>query len=106
MICLQILTANDEGDPSISLSNNLQPAIRAKKITQSRTGVCEELEILPPVPVTSISPPHLVPPSNLAPILRNAVDHINATVGELLVYKVAEVSCAKIKSCVRLMLFL
>lgn len=101
-----MLTANDEGDPSIALNHNLAPELRAKKVTQHRMGVCEELEIpqppAPPPPPTPSSnvplilpPSHLapvLPPSNLAPILRNAVDHLKATVGELFLYRVPDVS--------------
>lgn len=44
-------------------------------------GVCEPQ---PQTPVTA--------PENFSPILRNPVDHVNATVGELLIYKVKDVS--------------
>lgn len=99
-----MLTANEEGDPSLILNRNLAPQLRAKKITQRRMGVCEEIKLphVPDNPVTSSTnqrplfpPSHLVPimpPSNLPPILRNAVDHVNATVGELLVFRVPDVS--------------
>lgn len=81
-----MLTANDEGDPSASLSRSLIPELRPKKVTYLGLGVCEtESQPQPPhIPIT--------PPTNFSPILRNPVDHINATVGELLLYIVPDVS--------------
>lgn len=75
-----MLTANDRGDPKQELSLLLGPELRVKKVTKHGLGVCET----PQVPVT--------PPTNFSPFLRNPVDHINATVGELLVFKVPDVS--------------
>nr|XP_023019898.1 dystroglycan-like [Leptinotarsa decemlineata]XP_023019899.1 dystroglycan-like [Leptinotarsa decemlineata] len=72
------LTANDRGDPSRELNHALAPELRVKKVTFRELGVCEQ----PMTPVT--------PPMNFSPILRNPVDHVNATVGELLVYKVKD----------------
>lgn len=80
-VWLQILTANDRGDPSYPLNLALAPEIRVKQVIYKGLGVCE------PQPK-----PPMTPPTNFSPILRNPVDHINATVGELLVYKVPDVS--------------
>ncbi|KAH0821923.1 hypothetical protein GEV33_000868 [Tenebrio molitor] len=74
----KMLTANDRGDPRQELSLLLGPELRVKKVTKHGLGVCET----PQVPVT--------PPTNFSPFLRNPVDHINATVGELLVFKVPD----------------
>lgn len=76
-----MLTANDRGDPSRELSLALSPELRVKRVLYKELGVCEQQ---PPTPVT--------PPMNFSPILRNPVDHVNATVGELLVYKVKDVN--------------
>lgn len=74
-----VLTANDEGDPSIALSRMLSPELRVKKVMYRGIGVCE------PQPHTPITPP-----TNFSPIKRNPVDHINATVGELLLFRVPD----------------
>lgn len=75
-----MLTANDRGDPSEKLSLLLAPQLRVKKVTRVGLGVCEA----PPAAIT--------PPTNFQPFLRNSIDIINATVGELLVFKVPDVS--------------
>lgn len=94
-----LLTANEDGDPSSVFSHSLAPQLRAKKITQRLMEICEEIPppVLPPeLPITPpvVYPPsHHVPiqsPSNLPPILRNPVDHVNATVGELLLFRVPD----------------
>lgn len=79
-----MMTANNEGDPSHAITRALIPQLRVKKVTQEGLGVCE-----PQKPVQPPQPP-LTPPTNFSPILRNPVDHINATVGELLVFKVPD----------------
>ncbi|CAH0551317.1 unnamed protein product [Brassicogethes aeneus] len=72
------LTANDRGDPSRELSMALSPELRVKKASYNFIGVCEQ----PVNPAT--------PRDNFSPILRNPVDHVNATIGELLIYKVRD----------------
>lgn len=74
----QILTANKVGDPSKELSIALSPELRVKKVIYRELGVCEQ-------PITPVTPP-----TNFSPILRNPVDKVNATVGELLVFKVKD----------------
>lgn len=74
----KVLTANSQGDPSRELNLALSPELRVKKVVYREMGVCEPTQ----VPVT--------PPSNFSPILRNPVDQVNATVGELLIYKVKD----------------
>ncbi|XP_057651670.1 uncharacterized protein LOC130891122 [Diorhabda carinulata] len=74
----QVLTANKVGDPSRELSIALSPGLRVKKVIYKELGLCEQ----PLIPVT--------PPTNFSPILRNPVDKVNATVGELLVFKVKD----------------
>lgn len=54
--------------------------LRVKKVLYREFGVCDAPQTQP------------TPPMNFSPVLRNPVDHINATVGELLLYKVKEVS--------------
>lgn len=73
------LTANNRGDPSAQLNVLLGPELVVKKVTHRGLGLCE------PQPK-----PPLTPPTNFSPILRNPVDHINATVGELLVFRVPD----------------
>lgn len=51
-----------------------------KKVIYRELGVCEQ-------PITPVTPP-----MNFSPILRNPIDKINATVGELLIFKVRDVS--------------
>lgn len=65
----------------------LVPELRVKKVLYRELGVCEQ-------PQTPVAPPvhPVTPPVNFSPILRNPVDHVNATVGQLLVYKVKDVS--------------
>lgn len=58
----------------------LGPELRVKKVLYREFGVCDAPQTQP------------TPPMNFSPILRNPVDHVNATVGELLVYKVKDVS--------------
>lgn len=72
----KVLTTNDNGDPSRDLNIALTPDLKAKKVSYRGLGVCSEINT------------PIAPPVNYPPILRNPVDHINATVGELLVFKV------------------
>lgn len=74
------MTANDRGDPSRELSIALGTELRVKKVLYREFGVCDAPQTQP------------TPPMNFSPILRNPVDHVNATVGELLLYKVKDVS--------------
>lgn len=87
---VQALTANNEGDPSHALTRALIPELRIKKVLYHTMGICETEPAKPPPP--PLAP--ITPSSNFSPILRNAVDHINATVGELLVFAVPDVSTA------------
>ncbi|KAK9880462.1 hypothetical protein WA026_011708 [Henosepilachna vigintioctopunctata] len=72
----KVLTANDRGDPSRELNAALSPELRAKKVSYQGMGVCEEINT------------PIAPPVNYPPFLRNPVNHINATVGELLIFRV------------------
>ncbi|CAG9766176.1 unnamed protein product [Ceutorhynchus assimilis] len=74
-----MLTANDRGDPSRELSQMLIPDLRIKKVLSSDLTICE------PQPA-----PPVTPTTNFSPILRNPVDKVNATQGELLIYKVKD----------------
>ncbi|XP_066249637.1 uncharacterized protein Dg [Euwallacea similis] len=75
----KLLTANDRGDPSRELSVLLAPDLRVKKILSKDLTTCEQQ-----------APPPITPTTNFSPILRNPVDKVNATLGELLVFKVNE----------------
>lgn len=79
------MTANDDGDPSYALSQVLGPQLRVKKVEYRGIGQCEEKQEVP------VAPPK-AHPTNFSPIPRNQVDHINATEGELLIFKVPDVS--------------
>ncbi|KAJ8976623.1 hypothetical protein NQ317_009715 [Molorchus minor] len=81
------LTANDRGDPARELNFALAPELRVKKVVYRELGVCQESQ----TPATPSKGP-VTPPGNFSPILRNPIDEINATVGELLIYTVKEVS--------------
>ncbi|XP_044746043.1 uncharacterized protein LOC123307700 isoform X2 [Coccinella septempunctata] len=72
----KMLTANDRGDPSRLLNNAVIPELRVKKVSYYGLGVCEEINT------------PIAPPVNYPPILRNPVNRINATVGELLIFRV------------------
>ncbi|XP_022912998.2 uncharacterized protein [Onthophagus taurus] len=77
----KVLTINHDGDPTHELITALSPALKVKKVAYKGLGVCEPKQP-PPAPMT--------PPTNFSPVLRNPVDHINATVGKLLVFKVPD----------------
>lgn len=74
------------GDPSPSLREALQPEIRVKRVVYQGIGQCEDMT-RPETPRISTQEPK----SNFPPLPRNQVDLVNATVGQLLVFKVPEV---------------
>ncbi|KAJ9584025.1 hypothetical protein L9F63_021629 [Diploptera punctata] len=82
----KMLVLNDDGDPSTALKDILSPSLKPKKVTQKGLHHCEPVIGKPHLP----PPPPKVPHENFPPSLRNQVDHINATVGKLLVFKVPE----------------
>ncbi|XP_046388559.1 dystroglycan 1 [Ischnura elegans] len=103
----KILALNDAGEPSVALKEMLSPEFKVKRVSYKGNGQCEGIgageEATPPiskqVPKGSGDrgkdapkvPPALTPKApNTAPVLRNQVDHINATIGKLLVFKVPE----------------
>ena len=69
------------------LMNALAPEMRVKRVVYQGIGQCEEMK----QPEVSKVPTQK-PKTNFPPMPRNQVDHINATVGQLLVYKVPDVS--------------
>ena len=73
------------GDPSPSLREVLQPEIRVKRVVYQGIGQCEDMT-RPETPRVSTQEPK----SNFPPLPRNQVDLVNATVGQLLVFKVPE----------------
>lgn len=79
---------NEVGDPSLDLISVLAPVLKPNKVTYRGLHLCESVigmhEKPPPIPKVS--------DINYSPTLRNHVDHINATVGSLLVFKVPEVT--------------
>lgn len=79
------MKANDKGDPSYALSQELGRELRVERVEYKGIGQCEEKPELP-------LPPPKASPTNFSPIPRNQVDHINATAGELLVFRVPDVS--------------
>ncbi|XP_030766797.1 dystroglycan [Sitophilus oryzae] len=76
----KMLTANDRGDPSRELSEMLKSDLRVKLVSYRNLSTC--IEQPPPPPVTAIN--------NFSPVLRNPVDVVNATLGELLIVKVKD----------------
>jgi len=72
------------GDPSSDLKAVLAPEIRIKRIEYQGIGQCEDMN-RPEIPKVSTEK------ANSPPVPRNQVDHVNATVGQLLVFKVPEV---------------
>jgi neurexin len=79
---------NENGDPSTALNSVLDPSLNPKKVTYQGLHQCELVIGKPQMP--SLYPK--VPNVNYPPTIRNPVDHINATVGRLLVFKVPEVT--------------
>jgi len=88
MYYYQVLIDND-GDPSASLKAVLAPEIRVKRVVFQGIGQCEDMNLIsrPEIPKVSTEEPKM----NFPPVPRNQVDHVNATVGQLLVFKVPEV---------------
>lgn len=82
-ILFQVMVATPEGDPSLALINVLSPELRVKNVEYRGIGQCEQKPDKPVPPPKS--------PTNFSPIPRNQVDHINVTVGELLVFRVPDV---------------
>lgn len=82
----EVLVLNEDGDPSTDLINVLSPTLKPKKVTYQGLHQCESVigQHQKPPPIPKISD------VNYPPTLRNPVDHINATVGRLLVFKVPE----------------
>ncbi|XP_043258132.1 dystroglycan-like isoform X2 [Colletes gigas] len=73
------------GDPSAALRTVLQPEIRVKRVIYQGIGQCEDIGRPEPPKVSTQEPK-----SNFPPVPRNQVDLVNATVGQLLVFKVPE----------------
>lgn len=81
---LQRLTAK-------SLSENVQPEMSVKFVNGKPIGPCFKTET--PKPKLSKPTPHMT--KNFPPVPRNQVDRVNATIGQLLVFKVPVVSDLK-----------
>ncbi|XP_026675143.1 dystroglycan isoform X2 [Ceratina calcarata] len=73
------------GDPSTELISALLPQIRVKRVVYQGIGQCEDITRPEPPKVSTQEPK-----SNFPPLPRNQVDLVNATVGQLLVFKVPE----------------
>lgn len=80
-----LLVSNPSGDPSSLLQTTLGPSIRVKRVVSQGAAQCETLT-QPDLPQQSTSEPK----TNFSPLPRNQVDHVNATVGQLLVFRVPE----------------
>lgn len=80
------MLVDNDGDPSSALKAVLAPEIRIKRVVHQGIGQCEDMN-RPEVPKVSTEEPEV----NYPPVTRNQVDHINATVGQLLVFKVPDV---------------
>jgi len=75
---LKVLRANEDGKPTDAVRNLLSPQITVVRVSWVGKGTCK-------------SPPENIPSSdNFSPIIRNHVDLLNATLGQLLVYTVPE----------------
>ncbi|XP_025266247.1 dystroglycan isoform X2 [Camponotus floridanus] len=73
------------GDPSSSLITVLAPEITVKRVVFQGIGQCEDMNRLEEPKISTEEPK-----VNFPPVPRNQVDHVNATVGQLLVFKVPE----------------
>lgn len=82
---LQQVLVDRNGDPSPELRDVLAPEIRVKRVVYQGIGQCEDMN-RPEVPKVSTQEPK----TNFPPMPRNQVDLVNATVGQLLVFKVPE----------------
>ncbi|XP_012275537.1 dystroglycan isoform X2 [Orussus abietinus] len=82
---LHVLVANRHNEPSVALQEALAPEFQVKRVVYQGIGQCEEVS-RPDSPKT----PTQEPKTNFPPIPRNQVDHINATVGQLLIFRVPE----------------
>lgn len=86
--CFQVLTAElNTQEPSQGLITVLAPEIKVKKVIYQGISQCEK-EIKPDLPKVSKS-------ENNKPDRKNAIGTLNAVVGQLLVYRVPEVSNGK-----------
>lgn len=76
---------DSNGDPSSSLRSALAPEITVKRVVFQGIGQCEDMNRLEEPKVSTEEPK-----VNFPPVPRNQVDHVNATVGQLLIFKVPE----------------
>lgn len=99
------MTINERGEPSMALKNALGEAFKIKQVTFRGLSQCENFA-MGPLPAGVLpkgrsegpavpAPDANNPLQNFAPVLRNQVDHLNATVGQLLVFRVPEVSVVR-----------
>lgn len=77
-VLLKVLKAKEDGTPTDALKAALAPQLKIEKVKWFGKGPCE---------ATPAPPPST---KNYSPAPRNQVDLLNATVGELLVYRVPE----------------
>lgn len=70
----------ERGSPSAGLARAMSPELKVSEVKWRGTGRCAG------EPVAATTAPDTYPP-----VTRNQVDHVTATVGHLLVYKVPEV---------------
>lgn len=84
---LHVLIANEREEPSAALENILAPEMKVYRVIYRGTQQCEDHNV-PTIPSVVTQEPKI----NQPPVPRNQVDHINATVGQLLVFTVPDVS--------------
>ncbi|XP_072747306.1 uncharacterized protein [Anoplolepis gracilipes] len=76
---------DSNGDPSFSLRMKLGPEITIRRVVFEGIGQCEDMNRLEEPKVSTEEPK-----VNFPPVPRNQVDLVNATVGQLLIFKVPE----------------
>ncbi|XP_065353025.1 dystroglycan 1 [Cloeon dipterum] len=84
------MTINEKGDASSDLKQAIGKTFTIKHVMFKGISNCESLALGPQLATRQKELPTDEGDSNFPPSLRNHVDHLNATAGELLVYRVPE----------------
>ncbi|XP_038211020.1 dystroglycan isoform X2 [Zerene cesonia] len=86
---MKIMESEEGGGPSAGLSRAMSPELKVSGVRWRGLGRCGAA---PPAPAPAPAPaaPATRAPDTYPPVTRNQVDHLTATVGHLLVYKVPE----------------
>ncbi|XP_076041303.1 dystroglycan [Oratosquilla oratoria] len=101
MAIKKVLIDNDSGDPSKEIRNAFEPEFHIKKIHMHYTGPCEGSQPVKPHiggeerehVETNIEESGGSSPVNIAPVIRNQIDSLNATQGVLFRFQVPEDTC-------------